>query len=45
MNDYGAPGIEARLYDTEYATLDAAGPKPDVARDCLLRKDLVRLVD
>ena len=43
MNSYADAGNAARLYDTEYQLLEAAGHDPDLAGACLLGKDIARL--
>ncbi|MES2126973.1 MAG: nucleotidyl transferase AbiEii/AbiGii toxin family protein [Pseudomonadota bacterium] len=44
MSNYGSAGNQARLYDIEYALLEAADHDPDLAGACLLGKDVARLV-
>lgn len=45
MSHYCAAGNEGRLYDTEYAILEAADHDPELAAACLLGKDVARLVN
>jgi predicted nucleotidyltransferase len=44
MHHYAAAGNTARLYDVEYALLEATDHDPDLAGACLLGKDVARLV-
>ncbi|MFP5390645.1 MAG: nucleotidyl transferase AbiEii/AbiGii toxin family protein [Gammaproteobacteria bacterium] len=44
MAHYGDAGNGERLYESEYAILEAAGYDPDLAAACLLGRDVARLV-